>query len=297
MIGCRCAPHAFWFMLIPLLATVVAVGCATVPSSPQTSTVRAVGSDTMLPLLQRWAEEFMASHPRVSIYVEGGGTGAGVRALVRGRAEICAASRPLAPEEVQALFERHQTLGVRFLCALDALSVYVHPDNPVTDLSLEQLRAVFSGEVTSWDQLGGPSLPIHVLVRPPTSGTHWFFQDHVLGGVPYTPNAQVLPTTAAITARIHADPQAIGYGGLAYAPGLTHCRLEGAAPTVAAARDQSYPLARYLQLYTVQPPRGTTKELIDWILGPEGQRVVEEVGYIPLWRREEMLHAPFTPAP
>lgn len=297
MIGCRRVSYPFWFVLAPLLAALLAASCASAPPSLQTSTVRAVGSDTMLPLLQRWAEELMASHPRVSIYVEGGGTGAGVRALVRGHAEICAASRPLAPEEVQALFGRHQTLGVRFLCALDALSVYVHPDNPVTDLSLDQLRAIFSGEVTSWSELGGPSSPIHVLIRPPTSGTHRFFQDHVLGGAAYTPDAQVLPTTAAITARIHDDPQAIGYGGLAYAPGLIHCRLEGVAPTVAAARDQSYPLARYLQLYTVQPPRGATKQLIDWILGPEGQRVVEEVGYIPLWRRGETLHAPFTPAP
>lgn len=276
----------------------VSLACtAPVPVAETASSVRLVGSDTMLPLARRWAEEFMAAHPHVSVYVRGGGTGAGVRALVTGKADICTASRPLAPEEVAKLYERHGTLGVRFLCALDALSVYVHPDNPVTSLSLDELHDVFTGQVRRWSELGGTRAPIRVLIRPPTSGTHRFFRDHVLGGGAYAGNAEVVPTTEAIITRIHADPQAIGYGGLAYAPGLTHCEVGGAQPTLAAVLDERYPLARYLQLYTVEPPRGTTKELIDWIVGAEGQRTVEEVGYIPLWHRSAPLHTPFTPDP
>ena len=285
--GLVCAP--LWLIGLGCL------GCTSIPRDGPDPTVNIVGSDTMLPLVQRWAEEFMATHRRVSVHVTGGGTGAGVRALVSGRAQICAASRPLAPEEVQQLFESHQTLGVRFRCALDALSVYLHPDNPVRELTLDELRRIFSGEITSWSAVGGLDEDIHVLIRPPTSGTHRFFRHHVLGGGAYAASAHVLPTTRAIINRIHANPQAIGYGGLAYAPGLTHCTLNGASPTLAAVLDQSYPLARYLQLYTTEPPRGAVKELIDWIVGAEGQQLVETVGYIPLWPRRRGLHAPFTP--
>jgi len=262
-----------------------ACGCGTTGGGPA-GEVRLAGSDTMLPLARRLAERFMADHPRVAVRVEGGGSGSGIAALVDGRVDLCTASRPLTPEEVQALVERHGTLGVTFPIAQDALSVLLHPSNPVRDLSLEQLRAMFTGEVRDWGEVGGVGGPIAVLIRPPASGTHRFFRDHVLLGAGYRPDASVLATTTEIVAAVAADPHAVGYGGVAYGPQLVHCAVNGVPPpTGFSAGPSDYPLTRFLTLVATAPPDGWARRFVDWCQGPAGQRVVAEVGYLPLWPR------------
>jgi phosphate transport system substrate-binding protein len=263
----------------------LAGGCA---SSTQVGDreLRILGSDTMLILNRRLAEAFMSSNPGVSVRVDGGGTGAGVAALVAGEADIAAASRPLLADEVAAIYGRFASLGVRHLVAQDALSVFVSADNPVRALTLDQLRGLFDGSITSWAQVGGGDVAVVVIVRPPSSGTHRFFRDHVLKGAPYAAGARTLPLTTEILEIVRADPGAIGYGGVAYRlPGAEACAIGGVLPTVEAVRDGRYPLARYLAFYTVEPPAGLAKRFIDFSIGPEGQAVVAEVGYIPLWGR------------
>jgi phosphate transport system substrate-binding protein len=246
--------------------------------------VRLAGSDTMLPLARRLAERFMSAHPRVAVRVEGGGSGAGIAALVDGRVDLCTASRPLTPDEVQALAERRGTLGVTFLIAEDALSVYLNRSNPVRDLSLDQLRAVFAGEARDWSEVGGDQGTIVVLIRPPASGTHRFFRDHVLHGGDYRTDARVLATTTEIVAAVAADPNAVGYGGVAYGPDLVHCAVDGVPPPgPATAGSRVYPLTRFLTLVAAAPPQGWARRFVDWCQGAEGQRVVAEVGYLPLW--------------
>jgi phosphate transport system substrate-binding protein len=268
-----------------VLAVLLVVGCGTVRRSDD-RVVAVRGSDTMLILNRRLAETFMRSHPGASVVVDGGGTSAGVDALINGEVTIAAASRPLEPEEVQRLYDRHGTLGVRFLVARDALSVWVDPSNPVTDLSIEQLAGIFTGELTSWRSVGGGDLPITVVVRPPASGTHRLFRDLVLSGAPYSPRAVVAVTTREVVARVAGDPSAVGYGGEAYdSDAVRACAVDGALPTAAAVADGRYPLTRHLVLATVAPPRGLTRDFIDWCQGPEGQKVVAEVGYLPLWRQ------------
>ena len=271
--------------LVGVALVALAAGCSS--SGPVEQRLLAIrGSDTMLVLNRRLAEEYMRAHPGESVRVAGGGTAAGVAALVAGDADICAASRPLLAEEVAAIYDRYSTLGVRFLVAQDALSVFVNAANPVQSLSLEQLRGLFDGSIDSWERVGGDDVPVVVIVRPPSSGSHRFFRDHVLKGRPYAPGAATAPTTNDVLAAVGSDPGGVGYGGVAYRrEGVEAVAVDGVRPTAEAVREDRYPLARYLAFSTVEPPAGLAKRFIDWCLGPEGQAVVAEVGYIPLWGR------------
>jgi phosphate transport system substrate-binding protein len=245
--------------------------------------VRIAGSDTMLLLNRRLAETFMRTHPGVAVLVEGGGTGAGVRALLDRRVDLTAASRPFTPDEVRALHDRFGTLGLRYLVARDALSIYLNPANPVRDLSLGQLRDVFSGTATRWSEVGGPDREIVVVVRPPNSGTYRFFEDHVLGDADYADHAVTATRTSDVVEAVRRDPWAVGYGAVIHGTDLPKARIEGVSPSLDSVRSGRYPLARYLYFYAVRPPEGPNKEFLDWCMAPAGQRVVAEVGFVPLW--------------
>jgi phosphate transport system substrate-binding protein len=266
-----------------LAAAAIGCGCAAGQVAEQRQ-LEIRGSDTMLILNRQLAAGFMRANPGVSILAEGGGTGVGVESLVAGESDVCAASRPLAAEEVRAIYDRFETLGVRFLIAQDALSVYVHQDNPTRNLSMENLRQLFGGEAVSWAEVGGGAVPVVVVVRPPNSGTHRFFRDHVLKGRPYTESALTAPGTADVLREVAGNEGAIGYGGVAYrGEGVVRCAVAGVHPTADNVRLGDYPLTRHLAFYTVEPPVGLAKRFIDWCLGKEGQGIVAEVGYIPLW--------------
>ena len=244
--------------------------------------VRIKGSDTMLILATRWAEEYMKLNPNVSVYVDGGGTEKGVEALIKGKADICAASRPLRAQEARLLAEKYRNIGISHLVAKDALSVYINPENSVQNLKLTQLKQIFQGEITNWSQIGGSNDPILVLIRSPNSGTHLYFKKHVLDGESYSQFAQIMPTTSAVVKAVFENKKTIGYGGTAYGTDLIHCQINGIAPTEENVRNDSYPIIRYLYLYTTNTPRGDIKLFIDWVL-KDGQKIVKEVGYIPLW--------------
>jgi phosphate transport system substrate-binding protein len=250
---------------------------------PEPRFVRVTGSDTMLALARRWSEAFMRQNPGVVVQVHGGGTGAGVAALVEGRADLGTGSRPLLPEEVQELTDRHDSLGVSFRCARDAVSVFLNPANPVRDMSLAQLKGLFSGRILTWQEVGGLDAPVRILVRPPNSGTYQLFRELVLDEEAYAEGATTLPTTAAVVDAVRGEPTAVGYGGIAFADDLVHCAVRGQPPTAASVRNGSYPLARYLYLHSVRRPRGWPRRFIDFVFSDEGQRIVEEVGFVSLW--------------
>ena len=271
------------FLLSLVVAVVAVTGCLSVQETGEDE-IQVIGSDTMLELGRRLAEGYMRTHPGVSIHVSGGGSGVGIEALIDGRAEIAAASRPLASDEVAALHEEFGTLGVRYLIAQDALSVFLNEKNDIRNLSLDQLRGMFDGTTMEWAEIGGGSGKVVVFVRPPSSGTHRFFSDHVLSGAQYSPEAVTVPTSRGVLAAVQGDPYAIGYGGLAYRlAGVVQIAVDGIEPTTDNVRRGRYPLARYLVFYTAEPPIGLARRFIDWCLSAEGQRVVAEVGFFSLW--------------
>lgn len=252
------------------------------PQIHSTQIIRMKGSDTMLILASRWAESYMKIRPNISIYIEGGGTEQGVQALINGSIDICTASRPLKPNEVQQMARQYGKIGMSFLVAKDALCIYLNPTNSIKNLSLIQLKKIFNGAIKNWQEIGGKDSKIQVLLRPPNSGTYLYFKEHVLDGEDYLEDALIIPTTEAIVQEIIENPDAIGFGGIAYGKMVTHIKLNEISPVEENIRNDTYPLIRYLYLYTIDTPAGPTKSFIDWIL-KDGQQLVLEVGYIPLW--------------
>jgi len=240
------------------------------------------GSDTLVILAQRWAERYMGKSKAVSIQVTGGGSGTGISALINGTTDICNASRPMKSSEIQKLKERFGTLGVEIPCAKDGLSVYINESNQVDNLTTAQLRDIFTGRITNWKEVGGKNAKIILYSRENNSGTYVYFKDNVLKGEDYAPSAQSLPGTAAVVNAVAKDVNSIGYGGAAYGKGIREVKINGYPPTKENVMSGKYPITRYLYMYVRNKPTGEMKKYIDWILSPEGQAIVSEVGYFPV---------------
>jgi len=250
-------------------------------------TLSVKGSDTMVILAQRWAEGYMAAHEGQTIQVSGGGSGAGIASLLGGTADIASASRPMNDRERAALSQERHEVAHETRVALDALAIYVHGDNPIASLSIEQLASIYRGRTTSWAELGGPDRPIVLYSRENNSGTYAYFKEHVLGGADFAAEAQTLPGTAAVINAVSRDEGGIGYGGIGYAEGVHTVPIVGAdgtivEPSLENATSGRYPLSRYLFLYTAGAPRGLAADFVGFVTSAEGQRLVNEAGFYPL---------------
>jgi len=270
-----------------LMWTAVAATLAAAPAlAGRPITVK--GSDTMVILGQRWAENYMNANKGQVIMVTGGGSGTGIAALINGTTEICQASRPMKQSEKLKLRDRYQTMGVEIPVARDGLTVYVSEANPVKQLTVEQLKGIYLGTITNWKDVGGADATIILYGRENSSGTYGFFKEHVLENRDFSARVQTLPGTAAVVNAVSKDANGIGYGGAAYAKGVREVGIQKDAkspavmPTAAAVRDNSYPLSRFLFFYLRKPPQGDTKKFVDWVLSAEGQKLASEVGYFPL---------------
>jgi len=241
------------------------------------------GSDSMLQLTENLAEEYMRVNPGISIYVYGGGTSEGVRALIKDEIDICTASRNLKPEETKTLADYYGSVGMFYLIAKEALCIYVNPVNPVKNFTLDQLKYIFECNLTNWDQLGGKNQKIIPVIRNINSGTHFYFKEHVLSGDNYCDDAVVESTTGIVIEYIEKNDAAIGYGSMGYTGDIYYAKIDGIEPVEKNVRNDTYPITRYLHFYTTKVPNGAVKNFIDWVLSPVGQQVIEQSGYIPLW--------------
>lgn len=246
------------------------------------------GSDTMVILGQRWAEEFMKKTSGAQIQVTGGGSGTGISALINGTTDICQSSREMKQAEKDQLKAKYNTTGVEIPVARDGVTVYVHASSPITELSIEQLKGIYTGKITNWKDLGGPDKKIIPYSRESSSGTYVFFKEHVLANADFAPNAQTLPGTAAVVNAVAKEKNAIGYGGAAYAKNIKLIKIKKDASAPAVAPDKAnvqsgaYPLARPLFFYLRDKPAGESAAFIEWILSPAGQSLAETVGYFPI---------------
>jgi phosphate transport system substrate-binding protein len=245
------------------------------------------GSDTMVILSQQWAEAYMKKHPETTIQVTGGGSGVGIAALINGSTDIANSSRPMKPGELEKIKAKYNKNGIEIACAKDGLSVFLNKGNVVSELTVEQIGAIFSGKITNWKQVGGADAKIQLYGRESSSGTFEFFKEHVVK-TDFSPNCQTLPGTAAIVNAVKKDKYSIGYGGAAYAEDVKDCKVKkdakskGILPTAANIKNKTYPISRYLYMYLKSKPTGETKKFIDWILGLEGQKMITTVGYFPV---------------
>ncbi len=245
------------------------------------------GSDTMVILAQRWAEEYMKANPGKKVQVTGGGSGVGIAALVNGTTDIANASRPIKKDEQAKVRDRYSVLPSETAVAQDGLAVYVHESSPIQQLTIEQLRSIYLGDVTSWKDVGGPDKKIVLYSRENSSGTYVFFKDNVLQGDDFAAQAQTLPGTAAVVNAVGKEKFGIGYGGAAYAKGVKELRIvgkdgQGYLPSAENVASGKYPLARPLFMYTRGKPAGEAAAFIAFCLSPAGQAIVTKVGYFPV---------------
>ncbi|MFO0722721.1 MAG: phosphate ABC transporter substrate-binding protein [Myxococcota bacterium] len=246
------------------------------------------GSDTMVVLGQQWAEQYMKAHPETEVQVTGGGSGTGISALINGTTDICQASRPMKQAEKDQLKQKYSSEGVEIPVAKDGVSIYVNSANPVNELSIEQLKGIYTGKITNWKEVGGPDAKIALYSRENSSGTYVFFREEVLKEADFSPRAQGLPGTAAVVNAVARDKNGVGYGGAAYAKGIKVLKVKKDAASAAIAADEStvqngtYPLSRSLYFYTREKPAGEAKLYVEWVLGAEGQALAKKVGYFPI---------------
>lgn len=247
------------------------------------------GSDTLVILAQKWAEVYMSKHPETKIQVTGGGSGIGFAALQNNTTDIADASRPIKAAERAACIKAFGKSPREYRVALDGLSVYVHSDNPLNELSIDQLEKIFTGKVTNWKDVGGNDGPITVYSRENSSGTYEFFKEHVLKGQDFVSSAQTMPGTAALLQNVSRDKNGIGYGGAAYGHGAKALKIKKTAdspaiePTDENVISGKYPIWRYLYNYlNPEKDKGEIAAYLTWVRSPEGQKIVKDVGYYPL---------------
>lgn len=259
-----------------------------VPAILTAQSFKIKGSDTVLPLSQSEAEAYMKKYPSASVAVTGGGSGVGLAAIITGTTDIAQSSRKMKMDEKLKMQEAGKAFK-EVIIAYDALAVIVHPANPVSQLTREQLEGIFTGKITNWKEVGGNDLKIVAYSRETSSGTYEFFKEHVLNKKNFGSNALLMPATGAIVQSVSQTKGAIGYVGLAYieknVKALKASYDKGAtyvAPTVEAAIDKSYPITRPLYYYYLTSIEKTVSPFVNYILSPEGQKIVMETGYVPL---------------
>jgi phosphate transport system substrate-binding protein len=246
------------------------------------------GSDTVLPLAQKEAEDLMKADANVSVTVVGGGSGVGITALIDGTTDIAMASRDLKTEEKLKFSEEKKDIE-QVVIAFDALTVIVNPANGVSQLTREQLEKIFTGEVKNWKEVGGADEKIVAYSRESSSGTYEFFKEEVMEKKNYATDVLSLPATGAIVQAVGQTKGAIGYIGLAYetkeVKQLAVSYDQGKTfiePSVASAKDKTYPISRPLYYMYDKVNAEKVKSIVDYALSAEGQKVVSEVGYVPL---------------
>ena len=284
--------------LLLLIILSVLVGCggrvADQSAEGAQQTIENIGSDTIVNLALAWAEAYQKVSPEVRISVSGGGSGTGLAALVNGTTDIANASRKIKAEEI-ADAQKNGIEPYEIEIARDAIGVIVNPHNPVHQLTLQQVSDIYSGQIKNWQEVGGENRPIVLLSRESNSGTHVFFLETVVrlsqkgNKALFSQDTLLLPSSEGIIAEVRQNPNAIGYDGLGYiTPEVKTVAIapkdggEYVKPSVESVNSGQYPIARPLFMYTPGEPVGVIKAYIDWLLGPDGQQIVKELGFVPL---------------
>ena len=294
--------HLSYFLVAAILIPLLVIGCKKKEDTVEKTIITIKGSDTMVNLSQKWAEEYMKLNPNVSIQVTGGGSGTGVAALLNKTTDLANSSRELKSSEL----EEAKTKGVTpvvYEVALDGIAVIVHSQSKVDNLTLQQVSDIFAGKIKNWKELGGDDMPITLYGRENSSGTYEFFKEHVLGKdangkqVDYSPSTQVLQGTAALGEAVARDVKGIGYGGVGYFAErndikILHIKKDENSTAISPAENNKvnydviwngdYSISRYLYCFTNGEASGKVKDFMDFITSEAGQNVVKTMEYIPL---------------
>ncbi|MBD3369091.1 phosphate ABC transporter substrate-binding protein PstS family protein [Candidatus Fermentibacteria bacterium] len=258
--------------MAPLLAVLLAWG----PAGAED--IEVAGSTTVQPLAEKLAEAFEAVNSGVRITVQGGGSSVGVRSAANGTADIGNASREVKDSELA----ENPGLVIHTI-ARDGISIVTHPDVPVDELSLEEVRQIFAGEITNWSEVGGPDKLITVIAREEGSGTRAAFEDMVMDEELITLQAILLPSNGAVRTTVSTTPDCIGFLSFGYLdPSVKAIAIDGVEATVENAASGVYPVVRPLNMITNGQPSGVVADWLDFIMSGDGQAIVADEGYIPV---------------
>ena len=258
-------------------------GCGSSSVNSKAEVILIKGSDTMLHLTEKLAEAFSELHPNLEFQVYGGGTTSGIDELLAGRIDISTASRNLTSLEAKKLAEYYGSIGMYYLIAKDAVSIYVNSKSEISNLTFEQLEKIFTCEYSYLDSLNLGKGKIELAIRDTDSGTRKFIKNLILQNNDFCKSANVFSTTEEIVEFIENHKNGIGFGGIGLGKEIKLISVNGIEPNSKNTKNDSYPLTRYLHFFTSRSPSGNVKKFIDWVLSPEGQKIVKEEGFIPLW--------------
>jgi len=293
-----CFSHSFkvLFSRSPIFLLLVLSACCPTNSSSGAggAVIENKGSDTIVNLALAWAESYQKANPNIRISVTGGGSGTGIAALINGTVDIANASRQIKDQEK----ENSETNGispVEFVVARDAIAVIINHENPVDELTLEQVSDIYSGKINNWQEVGGDDRPIVRLSRETNSGTHVYFLEEVLRlgdkerDTLFSTDTLLLPSSEGITTEVRQNPNAIGYDGLGYVTDevkmIAIARVGSSdyvLPSAETVNSKAYPIARDLYMYSAGQPTAEIEQYLQWIMGPDAQMIVEELGFVPI---------------
>jgi len=286
-------------VFVGLLALLLITGCSSSENEAGESSGSGVsienkGSDTLVNVALAWAEAYIAEHPEIRLSVTGGGSGTGIAAMINGTVDLANASRAMKQKEI----DQAQANGidpVEHVVARDAIAVVINPENPVDELTMQQIAAIYTGQITNWKDVGGNDHPIVLTSRESNSGTYVYFLEEVVRvgagdeEAFFSPDALLLPSSEVISLEVSRNPNAIGYDGLGYVTAeqkMVAIRPDASQPAVLPSIESvnagTYPISRPLYMYTPGEPVDVVRTYLDWILGPEGQEIVKTLGFVPL---------------
>ena len=264
--------------LLSYLLTAAMLFCFSAPSMAANS-VTVKGSTTVLPIMQKAVEAFIAD-TGTPVAVSGGGSSNGIKALLDGSTDIAMASRKMKDKEFK-LAAKKNLEPVEYIIALDAVIPIVHPNNPVKNLTSAQLKAIYEGNITNWKEVGGKDSKIVVISRDTSSGTYETWHKIIMKKARVFPGALLQASSGAVLQAVAKNPNAIAYDGIGYINNTVKpVKVDGVMGSAKTAKDKSYPVARTLQIYTSSAPAPSATALVDFILSPKGQDIVEEAGFI-----------------
>lgn len=294
-----------WIAVV-LAAVPIAFGCkrgtsnqGSAGGSEKKVSIQDIGSDTLVNVAQAWAEEYAKVEKGVSIEVSGGGSGVGIAALINGTAEIANASREIEAAEAAKVKSARGKDPKEFVVGYDGLAVYVHKDNPIEQISVEELALIYreGGTINKWSDMGvtvpgAKSEDIIRVSRQNNSGTYQYFREHILGKkADFKQGSLDMNGSKDVVELVARTPGAIGYSGLGYAtPDVKVLKVSpkkgepAVAPSIASIHAKSYPISRPLYMYTPGEPEGAVAKYLAWVTSPTGQDILQKTGYIPLAR-------------
>jgi phosphate transport system substrate-binding protein len=276
-----------------VLGLLLISGCAR-RSNDQANSLQIKGSDTMVNLGQAWAEEYMKQNPGKSIAVTGGGSGTGITALINSTCDIAEVSREMKQSEIDLIASKGAA-PKKIIVALDGLAVVVNPANKISELTIDQLAEIYTGNIKNWKEVGGRNAKIVLLSREVNSGTHVYFKEHVLrhgkadGKQEFAAEALLLSSSQAIADEVSQNQDAIGYYGMGYITAKEKAikiakdkNSPFESPTMENVISGAYPISRPLLMYTKGEPQGMAKTFIEYVLSSAGQQVVKKLDFVPV---------------